>query len=156
MQLLDDGKCTHLLIKWSKPYTLEEIRSKKADCSCTCFYKIIGVYGHRFKLFYIGKCIRQYLTTRIFQPDHLAKQASFTQAHKRHKLLVSLGDVEDFEEYSDTELDNIERLLIYSHSNEDFSYIKNKQCTLSHRVIRNYHIINSGWRKEGMYKSIGY
>lgn len=114
----------------------------------------MGRHNNNYKLFYIGKCIRQYVTVRIFQKDHIKKQAEFKEMHKKHKLMVSLGNLDG--EYSDTELSNIESLLIYSHTNDDFSFIKNKQCSLTHNVIKNYRIENKGWCAEQMYRTVAY
>ncbi|RFZ91224.1 hypothetical protein D0C36_20015 [Mucilaginibacter conchicola] len=152
-----EHKRIDVAIKWQKPVSLEEVSEIEADkCKDTYFYKIIGRHNNNFKLFYIGKCIEQYVTTRIFQKDHLIKQADFKEAHKKHKLLVSFGNLSEEQKLKPTELSNVESLLIYSHTHDDFSYIKNKQCSLSHNVIKNYRIINSGWREEGMYKIVAY
>ena len=152
-----EDKRIDLTIKWKKPITLEEVKNLQEEkCNDTYFYKIVGRYNESYKLFYIGKCINQYITTRIFQKDHLEKQATFKEAHKRHTLLVSLGNLTESHNLNNDELGNVESLLIYSHTHEDFSYIKNKQCSLNHNVIRNYRITNIGWREEGMYNIVAY
>lgn len=155
MYQFDDNR-TDVTIIWQKPITIEEVRFLEKDkCKDTYFYKIVGLYNGNHKLFYIGKCYEQYITTRIFQPDHIRKQADFKLAHKKHRLLVSLGDLSG-DNYTSTQISNIESLLIYSHSNEDFTHIKNKQCSLSHSVIKNYRITNKGWRADKMYSIVAY
>jgi len=150
-----EHKRIDVVIKWQKPISIEEVRVLQQEkCKDTYFYKIVGRHNNKYKLFYIGKCIRQYVTTRIFQKDHISKQAEFKSMHKKHKLMVSQGNLEA--SYTDTELSNIESLLIYSHTNDDYSYIKNKQCSLSHNVIKNYRIENKGWVGENMYRTVAY
>ena len=145
-----------VVIKWEKPITIEEVRHLQEEkCKDTYFYKIVGRHSNNFKLFYIGKCVEQFVTTRIFQKDHIQKQASFKDAHKKHKLMVSLGNLSN-QELTPTQLSNVESLLIYSHTHDDFSYIKNKQCSLTHNVIKNYRITNRGFRQEGMYQTVAY
>jgi len=70
--------------------------------------------------------------------------------------MVSFGNLTEEQKLKPTELSNVESLLIYSHTHDDFSYIKNKQCSLSHNVIKNYRITNKGWLEEGMYKVVAY
>lgn len=150
-------KRINAIIKWSKPMTFDEIKELEDDkCKDTYFYKIVGRHSGKYKLFYIGKCVEQYVTTRIFQKDHLVKQASFKEAHKKHTLLVSLGNISEEQKHKPQELSNIESLLIYAHTHDGFSHIKNKQCSLSHNAIRNYQITNKGWREEGMYQTVAY
>lgn len=150
-----EHKRIDVTIQWDKPISIEEVKQLQQEkCKNTYFYKIVGRHNNNYKLFYIGKCIRQYVTVRIFQKDHIKKQAEFKEMHKKHKLMVSLGNLDG--DYSDTELGNIESLLIYSHTNDDFSFIKNKQCSLTHNVIKNYRIENKGWRAEKMYRTVAY
>lgn len=156
MQQFDDGKYKTFIINWSEPKTLEEVKVMDDDSSYNAyFYKIVGVFNNKFKLFYIGKCFKQYVTKRLFQPDHIRKQAEFKEKYKKHRLLISLGNIE-YKKHKPVEIDNVERLLIYSHSHDDFSFIKNKQCSISHKVIKNYRIENKGWLGEGMYRKVAY
>jgi hypothetical protein len=152
-----EDKRTDISINWKKPITIEEVRFLQEEkCQDTYFYKIVGHYNGSYKLFYIGKCINQYITTRIFQKDHIEKQSKFKLDHKKHTLMVSLGNLTKGDDYTDSQLGNVENLLIYSHAHEDFSYMKNVQCRLNHNVIENYRITNRGWRDEGMYQAVAY
>jgi len=152
-----EHKRTDITINWKKPITIDEVKYlQEQKCQDTYFYKIVGRYNESYKLFYIGKCIDQYITTRIFQKDHIQKQSQFKLDHKKHTLLISLGNLEDGEDYTKEQLSNVESLLIYSHTHDDFSYMKNVQCRLNHNVIENYRITNKGWRGEGMYHTVAY
>jgi hypothetical protein len=152
-----EDKRIDVTITWKKPIDIDEVRYLEEEkCKDTYFYKIVGCYRENYKLFYIGKCVDQFITTRIFQRDHLDKQADFKDSHKRHALMVSLGNLSETHNLKNDELANVESLLIYSHTHNDFSYMKNKQCKLNHNVIKNYKIVNKGWRQEGMYQIISY
>ena len=41
-------------------------------------------------------------------------------------------------------------------SKKDWKFFTNNKNTLKHNVIKNYRIINTGFRKEGMEKEIAY
>jgi hypothetical protein len=142
-------------VTWTKPMTIEEAKIIE-DENNTFLYKIVGRHNENYKLFYIGKCIRQKFSTRIFQKDHKLKQAEFKNKHKRHKLLVSLGNLSDEDKHKPTEISNVESLLIFAHSHDGYPCMKNIQCSLTHNVIKNYRIINNGWRKDKMYKVVAY
>jgi hypothetical protein len=151
-----EHKRKDITIVWQKPISIDEVKQLQENkCKNTYFYKIVGHYNSVYKLFYIGKCYKQYITTRIFQKDHIQKQANFKKDHKKHELMVSLGNLAD-EDYTSMQISNVESLLIYSHTHDDFSDIKNKQCRLNHNVIENYRIINKGWREENMYQIVAY
>jgi hypothetical protein len=154
-----EDKRIDITIKWGPPITIDEARDLTEDlCEDTYFYKIVGRHGERYKLFYIGKCVKQYFTRRIFQRDHLSKRAGFKADYKKHKIMVSLGNIVDRKNVKDEErdVDNVERLLIYSHTNTDFPDIGNKQCKINHNVTTNYRIVNRGWRKDNMYQTVAY
>ena len=152
-----EDKRIDVTIKWERPIAIEEVKLLQEEkCKNTYYYKIVGLYNGSFKLFYIGKCVNQYITTRIFQNDHLKKQASFKDSYKKHKLMVSLGNLTDSHNLKADELGNVENLLIYSHTHNDFPHMQNKQCRLNHNVIKNYKVINKGWREDNMYRTVAY
>jgi len=152
-----EDKRTDITITWKKPITIDQLKFlEKEKCQDTYFYKIVGHCNGNCKLFYIGKCLNQYLTTRIFQKDHIEKQSRFKLEHKKHTLLVSFGNLDNGDDYKDSQLTDVESLLIYSHTHEDFAFMKNIQCRLNHKVISNYRITNKGWRDEGMYQTVAY
>jgi hypothetical protein len=154
-----EDKRIDVTIKWEKPISIEQLKAlTNNDCEQTYFYKIVGRHGDQYKLFYIGKSVRQYFTKRIFQRDHLNKRADFQVDYKKHKIMFSLGNVIEKSHLKDEtdDIGNIERLLIYSHTNPSFKYMKNKQCKLNHNVIKNYRINNKGWRKDNMYQIVAY
>jgi hypothetical protein len=150
-----DWKRIDVVITWDTPITIEDAITIE-DENDTYLYKIIGRYNESYKLFYIGKCVEQKFTTRIFQKDHQIKQAAFKEAHKKHKLMVSMGRLKEEKKHKPTEISNVESLLIFAHSHDGYPYIKNKQCSLSHNVIKNYKITNRGWRKDKMYQTVAY
>jgi len=150
-----DWKRIDVVITWDKPITIDEARLIE-DEKDTYLYKIVGRHNENYKLFYIGKCIEQKFTTRIFQKDHRLKQQEFKEAHKKHKLMVCMGRLKEDKKHKPTEISNVESLLIFAHSSDVYPYMKNKQCSLSHSVIKNYRIINKGWLKDNMYKTVSY
>ena len=151
-----EDKRIDVSIKWEKPLSIEEVKYLKDTCQNTYYYKIVGKYNTNYKLFYIGKCVEQFVTTRIFQKDHLKKRADFQEAYKKHKLMVSLGNLSDSHNLKKDELGNVESLLIYSHTTPDFPHMKNKQCRLNHNVIKNYQIRSKGWLEDHMYRVVAY
>jgi hypothetical protein len=141
-------------VKWSKAVALAEAYKSKENGN---LYKLIGLSRDgNYQLVYFGRCIKQKFTKRIFQRDHLSKQADFLAKNKKMKLLVCLGNITEEKKRKPKMISDIESLLIHSHSDERFPYLVNKQCTLSHNVIKNYLITNKGWRKEKSYKAVGY
>ena len=144
-----------IIIKWSPPISFEEAKIVENENN-TFLYKIIGRYNETYKLFYIGKCVKQKFSTRIFQKDHRLKQASFKDEHKKHRFMVSLGRLTENEKHKPAEISNVESLLIFAHSHNGYPEMKNIQCTLTHSVIKNYRITNNGWRKDKMYKIVAY
>jgi hypothetical protein len=51
---------------------------------------------------------------------------------------------------------DLETLLIYSHTNDQFQRIANKQNSQSHNINTSILIENSGYLKDGMYKKVSF
>ena len=142
------GDFKEITIKWSKPIIREEfIEEGSIDDEYAQLYMIIGKYGKKSNLFYIGKtdgCV----SDRLIQSDHLEKLNKWKENH-RQKFYVSLGTAKILEgNITQNVINNIETLLIYSHSNEDNKFIKNIKNRYSYNIKNNqYRIINKGYRK---------
>ena len=143
------GDFKEITIKWSKPIIREEfIEEGSIDDEYAQLYMIIGKFGKKSNLFYIGKT-DGYVSDRLTQKDHLEKYKEWKKDHPRQKFHVSLGTMKISEgRITKNLINNIETLLIYSHYNDDFQYIKNVKNAYSYNITNvQYRIINEGSRK---------
>jgi hypothetical protein len=152
----EDESIRHATIKWSFP-----VDPTKLEPSETAyFYKFLGRHNNTYKLFYIGKTFKYFVSKRINDADHLAKQEEWKMDHPKHRLLVSVGEIVDcsfnlnWSKTCQKSIDDIESLLIYSHF--DPIVYKNKSKIWSTSIKREYLISNKGFTEEGMLKQIGY
>jgi len=81
------------------------------------FYMILGQWGDKKKLFYIGKTTKP-TYKRINDIDHVKKRRMMHANHPRHKLLISNGHffMGDWANKTKRRIDEIESLLIYTNS----------------------------------------
>lgn len=150
-----DWKRIDIDIKWTAPEPINEVIAGDHDVN-TYLYKIVGLHNGNYKLYYIGKCIKQNFSKRIFQKDHKLKQLTLKEGHKNHKIMVSMGQLSEDQKHKPAEVGDVESLLIHAHAHEEYPDLINKQCVLSHSVTKNYRIVNKGFRKEKMYKVVAY
>lgn len=107
-----EHKRVNVNITWEKPLTFAAPRGRQEQkYRDTCLCKISGRHNDRYKLFYNGNCVGQYVTVRTFQKNHLVKQLIFRDMHKKHILIVCLGDVSRDQEWQPTGLSNVENLF---------------------------------------------
>ncbi len=140
-------------IEWSDPSPYDNtLQSSLEDLHAVYLYKTIGQYHRHFHLLYIGKTFTQYVTQRLSNKDHQSKRNELQSQYPRHALLVSFGSVTSSSKRNARLIDEVESLLIYTHSNSPKLQNKNKVWTK--RIIRDYKITNSGFREEGMVKEI--
>jgi hypothetical protein len=151
-RLFDDAN--DVKIRWSKPCLLADIKADKACQDSNRLYKLIGEYNGSFKLFYIGKSETRCVWKRLLDADHKRKQDEIKNAHKHHRLMVSVGTITP--EPTSISLGEIEKLLIYAHGgNPDFKRCINKMTVYNHNVLVNYSIENLGFKQDGMYREVG-
>lgn len=141
-------------INWSRPRLYDNaLNSEIKEIDNIFFYKIIARYNGKYKLLYIGKAYRQYVTSRLLNLDHKGKRERLNEKYKRHDLLISFGAVNTNKKRNHRLIDEVESLLIYTHC--DINTLINDKNKWSHNITRDYHIINSGFRRDGMVKEIG-
>ncbi len=151
-RLFDDAETVQ--IRWTKPCLLSEIKSNKSCQNNNSLYKLIGEYNGHFKLFYIGKSETRSVWKRLCDADHKRKQAEIQNAHKHHRLMVSVGILSN--QLTGVGLNEVEKLLIYAHGgNSDFKRFINKSSVYNHNVVGNYSIKNLGFKQDGMYREVG-
>ena len=144
-------------IKWSKPQLISEFNDvsvKKPELGY--FYKFVGKYSDSFHLVYIGQSYSRFVYERIKDRDHIIKQGNFNINHPHIKLYVSVGIINQSKIPGRKLINDVEKLLIYSHKNDDHKYMINKKATINHHVKANYQIINSAFLDDGMLKEIYY
>ncbi len=141
-------------IKWSKPknYT-KALQTENNGLEDSYFYKIIAHYKDSFKLLYIGMSYSQYPSKRLSNRDHVNKREHLQNLYKRHELLISYGHIITLDNVNFKLIDEIESLLIYSHT--DLPHLTNKKKVWSYKITSEYQIKNTGFRKDGMAKDIG-
>ena len=153
MQRAFDSTVYEVGVKWSRPKLYANALDTDADeLYDAFFYKIIGKYNGSYHLLYIGKTYDQFVTDRLQNKDHQKKRAAIQKKYSRHELLVSFGFVSSEEKRNRRLIDEVESLLIYTHS--DHTKLQNKNKIWSHKITRDYKIINSGFRKDEMVKEI--
>jgi len=146
-----------VVINWSNPFLLEQIKTKSiANHEQGYFYKLLGRKNDEYELFYIGQTQSQYISKRLINVDHKNKQERFRKDYPNHELCVSVGTIESPNKIKATLINNVESLLIFSCYNDDFKHFGNIKSTLTHKVIRNYKIVNDGFKQDGMYKEIAF
>ncbi|MBV6640758.1 MAG: hypothetical protein KI791_08570 [Cyclobacteriaceae bacterium] len=149
-------------ISWRKPILYDEVfQLSSAAQKKAYFYKVLGRFGQSYSLMYVGKVYKQDVSTRLLNGDHAFKRNSWQAEHKRHTLMISLGDLvsEHFldikrEKNRERMIDDLESMLIYSHSYH--LKFKNKKNIGSHRIMFEYYLRNSGFIKEGMLRELSY
>jgi hypothetical protein len=141
-------------ITWTKPILISNFINLSYDKQWYgFFYKILVKYktGH-FKLVYIGKTFKQFASSRLLNPDHLYKQNLIKEKFPHHNIYVSLGNLTTNKKRTAGLIDSIERLLIYSHANDDFK-MENSKNTYHHNLTYGLKIWNKGY-KTGMYNEV--
>ena len=119
------------------------------------FYKIVAKRGDTYRLLYIGKAYKQWVTDRLGQ--HGEKILTLKDKHKNYSINVSMGNLDEIsrKQIKEEYVNEVESLLIYSHSDtNNFPYLENKNNVYSHNVTRPYKITNKGELADGMYKTI--
>ncbi|MFH1121895.1 MAG: hypothetical protein V1775_18905 [Bacteroidota bacterium] len=148
---------TSIEISWSEPQLIQGFKDPEVEYPDNgYFYKFIGIHGKSNRLFYIGKTYSRYVSRRIKDADHKRKQEEFHKSHPKHKLYISVGFIPPRKKISPKFISDIENLLIYAHSNDDFKFLKNRKSIYNHHVIKNYHIINQGYLDDHMLPEIYY
>ena len=105
---------------------------------------ITGRFSNRDpKLFYIGKTYKQVVSWRLNQRDHRQRYECLRMKYPRHKLYVSIGLVTMLNgDIRETQVDHIERLLIYAHDSE---HLINQKSIYTHGLGEEYYeIVNQG------------
>ena len=119
------------------------------------FYMILGNWGTKKKLFYIGKTTKSILA-RTKQADHTKRRRKMHEDFSKHKLMISkghyfMGVVSGYRSNkTDYRIDEIESLLIYA--NEPRYNVSKKW---NNNVSSDYWIRNCGYY-EPLYKEIYY
>lgn len=142
-------------INWSKLILREKsIIDGSLYDNTAQLYMIIGKFGEKLNLFYIGKT-DGWVSDRLKQNDHIEKYNYWKSEHPRLKFYVSLGTLKISEgRITSTVIKNVEAILIYSHSNYDHKYIKNVKNAYNYNINNEqYRIINEGSKKP-LYKEV--
>jgi hypothetical protein len=105
------------------------------------FYMILGRWGSKIKLFYIGKNTNS-VFVRLKQPDHMLRKNEMKSDYPRYKLLLSLGHLcmELGSKRTSKRIDEIESILIYAHEPK-----YNKSKIFKRPAISDYWIKNYGY-----------
>ena len=116
------------------------------------FYMILGQWGQKKRLFYIGKTETPSVIDRLKQIDHKNLKKKLEKKFTRHKLLISLGDLYMgiASNITSQRVDDIESLLIYANDPEC-----NEHNVLDHSVKPDYWIKNYGCYKP-LYRQLHY
>lgn len=154
MERVWDSEVYKLDIEWSIPKTYEEALNVPYDQLWdTYFYKILGQFNSNYHLIYIGKTYTQFVTSRLLNPDHVSRRKELQKKFPKHTLLISFGHIKNINAKRTRGLiDEVESLLIYSHSSHEKFSNKSKISYL--RIAKEYHLRNLGFRKEGMLQEI--
>lgn len=155
MKRVYEADVYHVSIKWSKPHSIDNVdQFDYWDIEDVYFYKILARYGQTYHLLYIGKAFKQYVSQRLANPDHALKKFDLFEKYPHHELMISFGHLININCNRTARLiDEIESLLIYMH--DDHPRLENKMSRWTHGIARDYHILNQGFRGEGMVKEIG-
>ena len=92
----------------------------------------------------------------VYPEEALKIEIKWSKPHPHIKLYVSVGIINQSKIPGRKLINDVEKLLIYSHKNDDHKYMINKKATLNHHVKANYQIINSAFLDDGMLKEIYY
>ena len=152
-------------IKWHNPVLLKDnwaefSNPEKYNHEQIYFYKFVAIRksknGDKCELLYIGYSGRD-IKKRLKDKDHVEKQLKIKLENQNYRLYVCAGEIINFEnpQLKTTEKD-LETLLIYSHTNDQFQRIANKQNAKSHNIKTSILIENSGYLKDGMYKKVSF
>ena len=106
---------------------------------------IVGHFGRKRSILYIGKTYRQYASYRLGPPDHLKKWKILRRKYRRHKLTVSFG-IAEFDGCSCTSkrIDEVESILIYANSDER---LINSKKVFGFTIRGQIRLTNTGYRK---------
>ncbi len=104
-------------------------------------YAIWGRFGSSARLFYIGKIYDQYAGFRLAQKDHARRRKTIIRQYPRHRLVVSLGEVEMpyGGKVTRSRVGEVERLLIFANLPE-----LNRQNRQTHGAQWAYVVENTG------------
>ncbi len=143
-------------IYWTKPILYDSFFNKSyEEQSKSYFYKMVVKYKTGdFKLVYIGKAFKQYASDRLLNPDHFYRIEKIKEQYPKHRIYVSLGNLETNKRKNAGLIDSIESLLIYAHANDDFKLI-NSKSTFHHYLSYGFNILNKG-HKTGMYNEVSF
>jgi len=148
-------------IEWSNPISYDDALNVSLEkLEEVYFYKIIGEYSDSYSLMYIGKVYDQAVSERLKNKDHQVKRAQWQTEHPRTKFCISFGQLkskhfdEETEKWKRKVVDDIESLLIYSHS--DHMKLKNSKSIWSHSILLEYQVLNTGFIKEKMIEELAY
>ncbi len=141
-------------ITWTRPIIYERfVKLSEEKQKAGNFYKILVKYStYNFKVVYIGKIYKQFASHRLLNPDHKLRYKAIKNKHSHSIIFVSLGNIETDKKITSGLIDRIERLLIYTHSNDDFKLI-NSKGTIHHNLKDGIIIYNKGF-KTGMYSEV--
>lgn len=104
-------------------------------------YAIWGRFGSSARLLYVGKIYDQYDGFRIAQKDRARRRKTMMRRYPRHRLVVSLGEVEMSYggKVTRSRVGEVERLLIFANRPD-----LNRQNLQTHGAQRAYVIENTG------------
>jgi hypothetical protein len=153
-QCLYPEEFSEVSINWTKPTLFENFINLDHDKQWNAYlYKILVKYPTgSFKMVYLGKTYYQFASGRLSNPDHQNKYESIKKKYPHHKIYVSMGDITTSKKKNAGLIDSVEKLLIYSHSNDDFELINSKNKN-HHGLTYGLRIINMGY-KTNMYSEI--
>jgi hypothetical protein len=149
-------------IKWHRPVSLDNAYEKLENLNNKniFLYKLVGKRGEKYKLIYIGMANKQFVHHRLRNGDHQFKQDYLRCINAGWKLCVSVGEFildEDYKNdfiWAKKNVKTIEKLLIIGHVG--FKSLSNEKEVNWFSTGAWIHLINSGFREDGMYKLINY
>lgn len=104
-------------------------------------YAIWGRFGSSARLLYVGKVYDQYAGFRLTQKDHAQRRKTMVRRYPRHRLVISLGEMEMSYggKVTRSRVDEVERLLIFGNLPE-----LNRQYRQTHGAQWDYVMENTG------------
>lgn len=160
---LFDHSYKNIHIKWHRPIKLIDNRElyKDLDQDNIFLYKIVAKRGNNYKLIYIGMSEKQQIQARLYNKDHKLKQQFFKEQNNGWVLYCSVGEfiISDDDQtsfrWAKRKVSLIEKMLIITHS--EFPSLQNAKCINWFSSEKAWLTIkNSGFVKDGMYKTVSY
>ena len=140
MEPVDEERAYWVRIHWRRWRDIDKFFDDPQDDNA-CLYAIWGRFGSSARLFYIGKTFDQYAGFRLMQQDHARRRKKMVRRYPRHRLVVSLGEMEMpyGGKVTRSRVDEVERLLIFANLPE-----VNRTNRQTHGAQWDYVIKNTG------------